>query len=422
MHIEISTMLQNYASYSTFIRPYVINECEISFYFAKMFEHQHTTQVFSEFAHLIGHLNNFEFKDQGDGDFIVKLNGPLITTPIAIMIQGHLISWSDFVQAIKSSPFFAKSQILSFDQVSMQIQIQFLTTFSTDAFTAWLQRYYPEELQIVCNTAAMVLSLDAEPFKPKKKPFDIEAEKKKVIEKMYRYYNYLIVDKSQDMYRARYTLPYLTVPEVKSKAFQDQPAALTSENLKKFTQIQDSQIQTKQQSLPPKMSSLLKFDQTDKKAIEALRYHQTHHQYFETRGHRVMNDHAMHNSYHQGQIIKDSSLFNNSFQPAKTDEISMEHPDIQIRYTSEQMREIFKTLGRFEHPLNIMETYGLNPNDASLRETLIELTKPRANVNLDLIDSDSKSKREDSLKQAHNNILTNINSEIMNASSIKSPF
>lgn len=71
------------------------------------------------------------------------------------------------------------------------MQIQFMTTFSAEAFSLWLQKYYSDEVQILCNTSKLILKLDAEPFTPKKQS-DFEEEKFKTIERMYHYYNYTI--------------------------------------------------------------------------------------------------------------------------------------------------------------------------------------------------------------------------------------
>lgn len=53
------------------------------------------------------------------------------------------------------------------------------------------------------NTSNVIFKLDAEPFIPKKQT-DFEVEQKNAIEKMYRYYNYLIMDQNRDKLKQRF--------------------------------------------------------------------------------------------------------------------------------------------------------------------------------------------------------------------------
>lgn len=78
----------------------------------------------------------------------------------------------------------------------------------------------------------------------------------------------------------------------------------------------------------------------------------------------------------------------------------MRHPDIKIRYTNYELLKMFKNCGRFDHPLNNMDLFKLNPDNQEIKDILIELTTPRPNVVLYLLQNDTYKLASEQLRQA----------------------
>lgn len=53
------------------------------------------------------------------------------------------------------------------------------------------------------------------------------------------------------------------------------------------------------------------------------------------------------------------------------------NPEIHIRYSQKEMLRIFKTLGRFEHPLQTMSSFKLKEDDIDTQLILEDLTNPK---------------------------------------------
>lgn len=95
---------------------------------------------------------------------------------------------------------------------------------------------------------------------------------------------------------------------------------------------------------------------------------------------------TQHNQAYRSSVFHhENQDMNSQAATGHIDNLNGKHPEIKIRYTSVELLRIFKKLGRFEHPLNCMDLFGLDPNNDSLREILTELTNPRPNVILELL-------------------------------------
>lgn len=93
------------------------------------------------------------------------------------------------------------------------------------------------------------------------------------------------------------------------------------------------------------------------------------------------------------------------------------HPEIKLRYTNQEMLKIFKTLGRFESPLNTLFTFRIDERNS---DTLSEIMGSKPNVVLELLKDEllsaSKSRpvHQNSAKREtlRNNVLVDIETEI----------
>lgn len=82
-----------------------------------------------------------------------------------------------------------------------------MSCYSATAFTHWLERYFSEEIRVVCDTSQMKLKVDAKPFNSKRGCLNSEeVEKKQTIEMMYRYYNQILSDQGKERALSRFYL------------------------------------------------------------------------------------------------------------------------------------------------------------------------------------------------------------------------
>ena len=58
---------------------------------------------------------------------------------------------------------------------------------------------------------------------------------------------------------------------------------------------------------------------------------------------------------------------------ARTDWQSQQHPQIKQRYSTKHLLQIFKSLGRFQNPLETPETYQLSEDDCSFLKPLVNV-------------------------------------------------
>ena len=64
------------------------------------------------------------------------------------------------------------------------------------------------------------------------------------------------------------------------------------------------------------------------------------------------------------------------------------HPEISIRYTNEKLLQIYKTLGRFEHPLDCASSFGLDEEDPQTQFLFETMTYSKPDVVLELVRDD----------------------------------
>lgn len=64
------------------------------------------------------------------------------------------------------------------------------------------------------------------------------------------------------------------------------------------------------------------------------------------------------------------------------------HPDIKVRYSGAQILDIYKSLGRFEHPLNCLERFKLQELNPENLRILRTLTSTKADVVLEIVKAD----------------------------------
>ncbi len=61
------------------------------------------------------------------------------------------------------------------------------------------------------------------------------------------------------------------------------------------------------------------------------------------------------------------------------------HPEISTRYSNEELLQIFKSQGHFEHPIMNPTAYKLRPGNPEILLLFEEMTTVRPNVVLELI-------------------------------------
>lgn len=69
------------------------------------------------------------------------------------------------------------------------------------------------------------------------------------------------------------------------------------------------------------------------------------------------------------------------------------HPEIQVRYSNEDLLKIFKTLGNFEHPLSSPETFKLSGIDGERLLIFDDITTSRPDVVLEIVRDDIEQRR-----------------------------
>ncbi|CDW88895.1 UNKNOWN [Stylonychia lemnae] len=367
-----------------------------------LFNHQKSVPIFSEFMHILFHMESFQFQDQLNGDFLMRFNPGYVNIPVALKIQGNQISVAEFQAAIFSSPFFKRCEILSFNPLNLQLQIQFRSKFSSQAFTHWLNKYYSDVLSVVCNSSDLVLQIDAEPYNPKNE-INLESEKKRIVEKMYQYYNYLLLDQNKDRIRK----------ENNNNTTMNASTNVTANNLT---------LKNQTSNLNSTRDLMLKQSKSETS-------------YLLDKTHRDTND-----AKAQGSLLLKTDTIDdevttalgfvqkNPFKQCDEGEQSLKHPDISIRYSMHELLMIFKVTGRFDHPLTSMSSFKMDENDKDAKKILCEITNKKPNVILNLLNFDQDEKPQNgpnglysqrSTKNHASNILLDIDTEIHSLSTIK---
>jgi hypothetical protein len=73
------------------------------------------------------------------------------------------------------------------------------------------------------------------------------------------------------------------------------------------------------------------------------------------------------------------------------------------------MLSVYKKLGRFEHPLQTMEAYGLDPAHSETVRILKEITNPKPNVSIELLREERREATQILLAQSQ--VLQTIDQE-----------
>lgn len=73
------------------------------------------------------------------------------------------------------------------------------------------------------------------------------------------------------------------------------------------------------------------------------------------------------------------------------------NPEIKIRYTRDELLKIFKSLGRFEHPLSQAEKFSLFNLESDRLETFDDLMTVRPDVVLEMLKEDIENRRRRSM-------------------------
>jgi hypothetical protein len=211
--------------------------------------------------------------------------------------------------------------------------LRFATRFSADAFCHWLSEddELSSSLAIIANSSKILLNQDSEPFIPMPTDDDEGAEnlsepqmdeegKQRAIERLYHYYNYLILEQNRDRLYAR--------PE-------------------EYQNLNRAIRESKESEGELSKNLLLQMDPDDEFASFALGY--------------------------RSKPSEDSSKF---------------HPEIQVRYSNDQMLRIYKNLGKFEHPLSQLSVYGISSRDFHKIETMSLLTAEKADIMTEFLKED----------------------------------
>ncbi len=147
-----------------------------------------------------------------------------------------------------------------------------------------------------------------------------EEGKQRAIERLYHYYNYLILEQNRDRLYAR--------PE-------------------EYQNLNRAIRESKESEGELSKNLLLQMDPDDEFASFALGY--------------------------RSKPSEDSSKF---------------HPEIQVRYSNDQMLRIYKNLGKFEHPLSQLSVYGISSRDFHKIETMSLLTAEKADIMTEFLKED----------------------------------
>lgn len=70
------------------------------------------------------------------------------------------------------------------------------------------------------------------------------------------------------------------------------------------------------------------------------------------------------------------------------------HLEISVRYSNDQLLRIFKTLGRFDHPLTCLESFGLKEDNPETRSILETLTQHKPDVVLEIVRDDIDQRKQ----------------------------
>ena len=83
--------------------------------------------------------------------------------------------------------------------------------------------------------------------------------------------------------------------------------------------------------------------------------------------------------YRQGERAEDGEKYN---------------PDIKIRYSNDQLLRIYKNLGKFEHPLSNVRSYGVDEHDSERLYLLDMITLNKPDLMPELLKDDIDLRRQ----------------------------
>ena len=223
---------------------------------------------------------------------------------------------------------------MTFDRELSTFQLRFATKFSADAFCHWLSEAdeLSSSLSVVVNSSKILLNQDSEPFVPM--PTDDVADtenlnelqmdeegKQRAIERLYHYYNYLILEQNRERLYAR--------PE----EYQNLNRAIRENR-----EVGQGELSK---------NLLLQMDPDDEFASYALGY--------------------------RSKLSEDTSKY---------------HPEIQVRYSNDQMLRIYKNLGKFDHPLSQLSNFGISSRDYERIDVMSLLTTEKADIMTEFLKED----------------------------------
>lgn len=81
------------------------------------------------------------------------------------------------------------------------------------------------------------------------------------------------------------------------------------------------------------------------------------------------------------------------YRSKPSEDSSKFHPEIQVRYSNDQMLRIYKNLGKFEHPLSQLSVYGISSRDFHRIETMSLLTAEKADIMTEFLKEDIDLRR-----------------------------